>query len=139
MGAERNDVPRASVLTALRRTVAMSSDARVAIGGKVPVGREEEPGVVEECRLALDAGGTILPVGAFGGAAELVARVAYPDAYDGDGTARPSSSTDRLMHSQQARHRTIPTEVRLALASSVDPAILAAAVVEGLRAVLRLR
>lgn len=133
----RVDVPDAEALTALRKTIAEGSDARVAIGGRVPLGREDEAGVVEECRLTLDAGGRVLPVGSFGGAAELVARVAYADAYDGHATSLPRSPIDRLMQSQRslrAQHPTIPAEIQLALASSSDPVILAAAVVSGLRA-----
>lgn len=75
-GSWSRDAGRA--LTAMREHVANEASARVIVGGRLSGYMGTEPGVIEEARLTIQAGGLLLVAGGYGGAAAAVAQWLYP-------------------------------------------------------------
>lgn len=68
------DVTDAEALTVLRTLIARETVARIAIGGRPASEADSEAGVAQECRLTLENGGIVIPVGGFGGVSETIGR-----------------------------------------------------------------
>lgn len=66
---EKDETPAAEALSAMRKTTAATSDARLLLGGKLSGYAGAEPGIVEEARYTLEAGKPLLLAGGYGGAA----------------------------------------------------------------------
>jgi hypothetical protein len=71
----------ATALTAMRRFVAKETHARVIVGGKLAGYQGSEPGLIEEARLSLEAGGHVYAAGGYGGAAALIAKARSRDQF----------------------------------------------------------
>lgn len=65
-------------LTAMRKHVSNTSDARLLVGGKLSGYLGNGPGVIEEARLSTEAGKLNLIAGGYGGAAAALLRVSAP-------------------------------------------------------------
>jgi hypothetical protein len=61
-----------AALTAMRRYVSESTDARVVVGGKLSGYQGTEPGVIEEARLSATACSQLYVAGGYGGAAAAI-------------------------------------------------------------------
>lgn len=103
-------IPTADALTALRTYLALTTDARVAIGGKSSQ-PDAESGIVEECRLSMENGGLVIPVGGFGGASAQVGRALQPSQIRDSGVAKtlafsrnPDELAGAIVHALQ-HHR----------------------------------
>lgn len=69
-------------LTAMRKYTAAQTDARLVVGGRLVDYAGAEPGIVEEARLTIETGRTLLAAGGYGGAAAAVARRLRPEDFD---------------------------------------------------------
>lgn len=87
------DLEAADSLTAARRHLTATCDARLVVGGQRTGYQGHMPGVVEETILAIQAGQPVFVVGGFGGAAADIVRVLQfdPENWLGlpDQTGRP--------------------------------------------------
>jgi SLOG cluster2 len=63
----------AQALTAMRREMAAACPLRIQFSGKIDGYAGEKPGLVEEAIEQIRAGGIVMPLGAFGGAAREIA------------------------------------------------------------------
>ncbi|WP_172830529.1 hypothetical protein [Mycobacterium asiaticum] len=80
----------AIALSAMRRKVCQTADARIVVGGKLSDYAGSEPGVIEEVRLTLEARKPVYVSGGFGGAAAAVARVLGYDDFEWAPSGFPS-------------------------------------------------
>ena len=71
-----------SGLRAMRVCVAHRTTARLVVGGRLSGYAGAEPGVIEEARLTIQAGRTVLAAGGYGGAAAAVAKRLRPQDFD---------------------------------------------------------
>jgi hypothetical protein len=71
----------ATALSAARRHITRSCDARVVVGGRLTGYQGAMPGVVEEALLSLEAKQPLYVAGGFGGAAAAIARTLRHEAY----------------------------------------------------------
>lgn len=66
-------------LTSMRQRVTEVADARIAVGGKLVGFKGQEPGVIEESRLTLEASKPLYIAGGYGGAAAAMVRTLEVD------------------------------------------------------------
>ena len=134
--------PEAGALTAMRRLVSESTDARIAVGGKLSGYGGSEPGVVEEARLTLEASRALYVAGGYGGAAAAIARVLDFDSFawapqgfpDGAESEKVGAALARIKSAYETRNVDdgLTAEERRLLAVSHRPANIATLAVLGL-------
>lgn len=134
------DVDPAFALTAMRRHVTASCDARVVVGGRLSGYQGTMPGVIEEALLSLKARRRLYVAGGFGGGAAAIARaLGYddlawaPPEYPADAAA----VADALNAVTQAaadgiKDDRLSSDERAQLATTHRPADIASLVVLGL-------
>lgn len=130
----------AAALTAMRRHITGTCDARVLVGGLLTGYQGVMPGVVEEALLSLEAKQPLYVAGGFGGAAAAVANVLGNEAYDWappgfpDGAEAASQALD-LVAAAGARGVAddgLSADERAQLATTHRPGDVASLVVVGL-------
>lgn len=125
---EPDDRPIPAALTALRAHVSKLADIRIAIGGAPAATPDEEPGIVEECRLTLENGGVVIPLGGYGGVTAQICEALYPSRSAGREQA-PWTVRLRRLSDRQETSRFIDESTRILCATGTDPQALAEAVV----------
>jgi hypothetical protein len=130
----------ADALTALRRVAVRLSDARVAVGGRVPATNNSVPGILQECELTLSVGSPLVVLGGFGGAAGRLSSVMYSDGHPPPASGQGTTGWDATMMPTrlcqlaiaQASGSLWDVEVRECLARGRDPLDVADAVVRAI-------
>lgn len=134
------DREAADSLSAARRHLTDTCDARLVVGGRRTGHQGHMPGVVEETILAIRAGQPVFIAGGFGGAAGDIARTLGfdPDNWLGlpDNTARPdlrelADTVDRSAWTPESNGLTVEQNQQLAI--SYRASEIASLVVHGLR------
>ncbi|GAA4738065.1 hypothetical protein GCM10025783_05730 [Amnibacterium soli] len=137
-------------LTAMRRIVTQSTDARVLVGGKLRGYAGREPGLIEEARLSIEHGAVLYAVAGFGGAAAAVslARASsrpawmpslFPDAADTEPVQNAMASLHASARAPKSAWDGLDDADRELLERTHRPADIATLVVRGLANVGRRR
>lgn len=134
--------PDSEALTAMRRRVTEVVDARIAVGGMLAGYGGNEPGVVEEARLTLEASKSLYVAGGYGGAAAAMARALELDNFAwapadfpaGASSAPVKAAINRLTAAFEGSGSMdgLTSEERQVLAVSHRPANIATLLVLGL-------
>lgn len=127
-------IPISQALTALRSYIARTTNARIAISGKF-ADDDDEPGIAEECRLTLESGGAVIPIGGFGGVAEVVGRLLSSSDTSATTAINTAPAWMSKIASYAPAHEEGLASGEQTLATSHDPKKLAQTVVARLGAV----
>lgn len=127
-------------LTAMREYVANHTTARLVVGGRLAGYAGDQPGVIEEARLTIQAGHPLLAAGGYGGAAAAVVKRLRPQNFDGwmpDNYPQHAEDTDvgialdalEAAHTVAAQEDELDKALLRMLATSHRPADIATATV----------
>lgn len=140
--SEDEEVSDAIALTAMRKLVSGTADARIVLGGKLVGYAGAEPGVIEEARMTIEASRRLYIVGGYGGGGAAIARTLGLDSFSWAPPSFPEGADSQPVESALLRVKTaydvaaigdgLDSDERRLLAVSHRPANIATLLVLGL-------